>query len=139
MNTYIYLLNLICRGETPTVTADLKPLGTDAEKPYLDQASCLIAVFAKTKQEDEETGVTSQTYYPIESTCLATGILITALHTAGIATLTHTPKPMRFLNEILGLENYFKPLFLLVTGYPEEPVMVPKIERKPFNEIATVY
>lgn len=117
---------------------DLKHLGTDASKPYLESGATLIAIFAKLKELSPE-GELTPTYYPMESTCIAAGMLISSLHQAGIATLTHTPKPMKFLNELLGLENYYRPLILLVAGYPKEPVMIPKISKKRFEEIAEYY
>ncbi len=77
-------------------------------------------------------------YYPVESVGIATGILITALHTAGLATLTHTPSPMGFLNEILGRPaDSERPFLLLVTGYPAAGVRVPDISRKPIEAIST--
>ena len=76
-------------------------------------------------------------YYPTESVGLATGMLIAALHTAGLATLTHTPSPMKFLNQILGRGKNERPFLLLVTGYPAPHVQVPDIHRKPLGEIAT--
>ena len=120
-----------------TWLVDLEPLETDHVKAYLDEAPFLIAVFAKRKQEVN--GVMKKTYYPVESTSLATGILISSLHRSGLATLTHTPKPIGFLNEVLGLESHFKPQMLLVTGYPKLPVRVPKLKRKNLEEISGVY
>ena len=117
---------------------DLKPLGTDSDKPYLERASHLIAIFAKLKDEGDGDSF-GRTYYPIESTCIATGILITALHNAGVGTLTHTPKPLKFLNRSLGLASHYRPLILLVAGYPEQPVSVPRLERKSLGEITKFY
>jgi nitroreductase len=76
-------------------------------------------------------------YYPVESTGLATGILITALHEAGLATLTHTPSPMKFLNEILGRPKSERPFLLLVVGYPADDAAVPDIERKPLEDFTS--
>ena len=110
----------------------LRPLGTDSEKPFLETAPCLIAVFLQ-KYGELPDGRKVKHYYPVESTGLATGLLITALHTAGLATLTHTPSPMKFLNEILGRPKSERPFLLLVVGYPADDARVPDIERKPLD------
>jgi nitroreductase len=112
--------------------AALEPLGTDSNKPFLETAPYLIAVFLQ-KFGELPDGRKVKHYYPVESTGLATGILITALHHAGLATLTHTPSPMKFLNEILGRPKRERPFLLLVTGYPAEDAQVPDIERKPLE------
>jgi len=114
----------------------LKPFGTDAEKPFLETAPWLIAVFLQKFGEDEH-GDKVKHYYPTESTGLATGILITALHEAGLATLTHTPSPMKFLNEILGRPKTERPFLLLVVGYPAADCEVPDIKRKSLDATAT--
>ena len=114
----------------------LAPLGTDANKPFLESAPYLIAVFLQ-KFGTDENGETVKHYYPTESTGLATGLLITALHTAGLATLTHTPSPMKFLNEILGRPISERPFLLLVVGYPSEDAEVPAITRKELEEFTT--
>lgn len=111
----------------------LAPLGTDEHKPFLETAPYLIAVFLK-KFGELEDGRKVKHYYPAESTGLATGMLITALHHAGLATLTHTPSPMKFLNEILGRPKSERPFLLLVVGYPAEDARVPDIARKPLEE-----
>lgn len=111
----------------------LAPLGTDEHKPFLETAPYLIAVFLQ-KFGELEDGRKVKHYYPAESTGLATGILITALHQAGLATLTHTPSPMKFLNEILGRPKSERPFLLLVTGYPDANARVPDIERKPLED-----
>lgn len=111
----------------------LEPLGTDADKPFLEKAPFLIAVFLQ-KYGVLEDGRRVKHYYPTESTGLATGILITALHTAGLATLTHTPSPMKFLNEILDRPKNERPFLLLVVGYPAEDATVPDIERKSLGQ-----
>lgn len=116
---------------------DLKFLGTNSSKPYLTEAPALIAVFSRTNHE--YLGLPVRTYYPNESTGIATGFLLTALHSAGIATLTHTPKPMFFLNEVLNLEKTFRPYMIIVAGYPKEPVELPRIERKQLHEIMQEY
>ena len=110
----------------------LKPLGTDSSKPFLETAPYLIAVFLQ-KFGELEDGRKVKHYYPVESTGLATGILITALHRAGLATLTHTPSPMKFLNDILGRPKSERPFLLLVVGYPAEDAEVPDITRKPLD------
>ena len=114
----------------------LAPLGTDERKPFLEEAPWLIAVFSKNSYETVEGGK-HQTYYPKESVGIATGFLIAALHAAGLATLTHTPSPMRFMNEILERSANEKPFLLLVVGYPTEGAQVPDITKKPLDEIAT--
>ena len=116
----------------------LAPLGTDSDKPFLERAPWLIAVFVQTWGVLPD-GRRVKHYYPNESTGLAVGMLIAALHQAGLATLTHTPSPMRFLNEILGRPSNEKPFLLLVVGFPEEDAKVPDIRRKPLDEIATFF
>jgi len=116
--------------------AALQPLGTDDQKPFLDTAPYLIAVFLQ-KFGELPDGRKVKHYYPVESTGLAAGILITALHTAGLATLTHTPSPMKFLNEILGRPKSERPFLLLVVGYPADDARVPDIKRKSLEEIAS--
>ncbi|MEQ8205158.1 MAG: nitroreductase family protein [Woeseia sp.] len=111
----------------------LKPLGTDTNKPFLETAPWLIAVFLR-KYDIRADGSKVKHYYPAESTGLATGLLITALHRAGLACLTHTPSPMSFLNEILGRPKSERPFLLLVTGYPADDARVPDISRKPLND-----
>jgi nitroreductase len=113
----------------------LSPLGTDASKPFLETAPWLIAIF------EERWGLTPggerrKHYYPTESVGIATGMLIAALHHAGLATLTHTPSPMKFLNEILGRPRNERPFLLLVTGYPAPGATVPDIQRRPLEEVA---
>jgi len=117
---------------SPEWLAALEPLGTDSSKPFLETAPYLIAVFLQ-KFGELPDGRKVKHYYPVESTGLATGILITALHHAGLATLTHTPSPMKFLNEILGRPNSERPFLLLVAGYPADDVEVPDISRKPLE------
>ena len=114
----------------------LAPLGTNAEKPFLEIAPHLIAVFAAGHSELDD-GRRVKNYYVSESVGIATGMLIAALHHAGLATLTHTPSPMRFLNEILERPRDERPYLLLVTGYPAEGAMVPRIGKKTLSEIAT--
>ncbi len=113
----------------------LAPLGTDWRKPFLEIAPYLIIVFQINSVTDDETGEQEPTYYASESTGIAVGLLLAALHTAGLATLTHTPSPMRFLSEILGRPKSEKPFVLIPVGYPAEDACVPDIERKPLDEI----
>lgn len=114
----------------------LKPLGTDSNKPFLETAPYLIAVFLQ-KFGELPDGRKVKHYYPAESTGLATGILITALHHAGLATLTHTPSPMKFLNEILRRPGSERPFLLLVVGYPAEDAEVPDLSRKELEEFTS--
>lgn len=116
--------------------AALAPLGTDASKPFLEIAPWLIAVFYEAYGIGPG-GERQKRYYPMDSAGIATGVLITALHHAGLATLTHTPSPMAFLNAILGRPDNERPFVLLVVGYPAPGATVPAIERKPLGEIAT--
>lgn len=114
----------------------LSPLGTDEQKPFLETAPYLIAVFVESHGLRPD-GQKVKHYYATESTGLATGMLITALHHSGLATLTHTPSPMGFLNDILGRPRNERPFLLLVVGYPAENAHVPAIARKPLHAIAT--
>ena len=113
----------------------LEPLGTDASKPFLETAPYLIVIFLK-KFSSGEAGEKLKNYYTAESVGIATGMLIAALHNAGVATLTHTPSPMKFLNEILGRPSTEKPYMILVAGLPAEGAQVPAIDKKPLGEIA---
>ncbi len=114
----------------------LAPLGTDEHKPFLETAPYLIVIFAEKYQLDEK-GQKQKNYYVPESVGIASGMLIAALHNAGLATLTHTPSPMKFLNKILGRPEQEKPLMILVVGYPETDAEVPDISRKTLAEIAS--
>lgn len=114
----------------------LAPLGTDANKPFLEVAPWLIAVFAESYGEDES-GERVKNYYVQESVGIATGLLISAAHAAGLATLTHTPSPMRFLGALLGRPDRERPFLILVIGHPAEGALVPSLVRKPLEEIAT--
>jgi nitroreductase len=113
----------------------LEPLGTDAEKPFLETAPWLIAIFAE--RYGVVDGEKRKNYYVTESVGIATGMLITALHHAGLATLTHTPSPMDFLNQILDRPERERPFLLLVVGYPADDAIVPEIGKKAMNQIAT--
>jgi iodotyrosine deiodinase len=110
----------------------LSVLGTDADKPFLETAPWLIAIFYERFGLDAE-GNKHKRYYPQESTGIATGLLIAALHRAGLATLTHTPSPMGFLNELLGRPRNEMPFLLLVVGHPVDDCQVPAIERLPLE------
>ena len=114
----------------------LSPLGTQAQKPFLDRAPCLIAIFAQKYGLDGQ-GNKIKHYYVKESVGIATGFLITALHHAGLVSLTYTPSPMDFLNKILGRPIHEKAFMILVAGYPENDVMVPNINKKALGEIVT--
>ena len=115
----------------------LQPLGTDASKPFLEIAPWLIAVFIR-RFERLPDGSKRKHYYTDESVGLATGLLLAAIHHAGLVSLTHTPSPMKFLNEILNRpKDIERPFLLLVVGYPAAGAMVPDIGRKPLTEIAT--
>jgi len=113
----------------------LAPLGTDEQKPFLETAPYLIAIFGKTHSTLPD-GRRVKNYYVNESVGIATGFLITALHHAGLVALTHTPSPMGFLNAILNRPSEEKPFLLLVTGFPAEDAQVPVITKKPLKEIA---
>jgi iodotyrosine deiodinase len=114
----------------------LAPIGTDSNKPFLEVAPWLIAVFAQPFRTLED-GTRSPTYYAIESVGIATGILVTAVHTCGLVALTHTPSPMGFLNRILERPSHEKPFVLLVVGHPAGDAQVPDIERKSLEEISS--
>jgi nitroreductase len=121
---------------TPEWLADLAPLGTDASKPFLETAPWLIAIFAE-RWRRFPNGAKRANYYVPESVGIATGFLIAALHHAGLATLTHTPSPMGFLNGILDRPANEKPFLLLVVGHPAEDARVPVITKKPLDSIST--
>jgi nitroreductase len=117
---------------------DLAPLGTDANKPFLQTAPYLIGVFQQRFGTTEE-GDKQKHYYATESVGLATGLLISALHNAGLACLTHTPSPMKFLNEIMHRPKSERPFVLLVVGYPADGAVVPDISKKSLSEIASFF
>jgi nitroreductase len=121
---------------TPDWLEDLAPLGTDADKPFLEQAPWLIGIFAE-RWRDGAHGTRRANYYVPESVGIATGFLIAALHHAGLATLTHTPSPMGFLNRILERPAREKPFLLLVVGHPADGAQVPVITKKPLDGVAT--
>jgi nitroreductase len=113
----------------------LAHLGTDWEKPFLETAPWLIAIFGR-RYGAGENGSKVKHYYVPESVGIASGFLITALHNAGLATLTHTPSPMGFLNEICGRPDSEKAYILLVVGYPAEGCVVPRITKKSLDEVS---
>lgn len=114
----------------------LAPLGTDASKPFLEAAPCLIAVFARPRGRLPD-GRPVKHYYVAESVGIATGFLLAALHHAGLATLTHTPSPMGFLNDLLGRPADERAFLLLVVGYPATGATVPRITKMALDEFAT--
>ncbi len=114
----------------------LDPLGTDDEKPFLETAPYLIGSFVQRFAVAAD-GRKVKHYYAQESVGIAMGMLITAIHNAGLVSLTHTPSPMGFLNEILGRPDSERPFLLLVVGYPADDALVPNIERKPLSEISS--
>jgi nitroreductase len=115
---------------------DLAPLGTDEHKPYLEIAPYLIAIFAQ-NYRILAGGRRAKNYYVTESVGIATGMLITAIHHAGLVSLTHTPSPMGFLNQILGRPKNERPFLILVVGYPADDAVVPDIGKKALQDIAT--
>lgn len=123
-------------GKAPQEWLDaLEHLGTDEHKPFLVRAPWLIVIFAES-YEILPDGSKTKNYYVTESVGIATGMLITALHHAGLVTLTHTPSPMKFLNGLLGRPDNERPFLILVAGYPEEDATVPDITKKPIEDIA---
>lgn len=117
---------------------DLAPLGTDAQKPFLETAPWLVAVFAERYGLDNS-GDRTKNYYITESVGIATGLLITAFHLAGLATLTHTPSPMKFLNTILHRPKRERPFVLMVVGYAAADAQIPRAAtmKKPLGAIST--
>ena len=116
---------------------DLKVFGTDWNKPFLEIAPWLIIVFRKTY--DLEDGIKSKNYYVQESVGLAAGMLLTAIHRAGLVSLTHTPSPMNFLSKVLNRPENEKPFLLIPVGYPADDAEVPDIQRKPLEDISVLY
>ncbi len=115
--------------------AALRPLGTDENKPHLTDAPCLVVVFAQRYYLDERTGDKHKHYYVDESVGIAVGMLLTALHLAGLAALVHTPSPMRFLGEVLGRPRNEKAFAVIPVGYPADDAVVPDLERKPLDQV----
>jgi iodotyrosine deiodinase len=116
---------------------DLEKFETDWHKDFLEIAPCLIVVFKKTYDLNE--GDRSKNYYVNESVGLACGFLLTAIHSAGLVALTHTPSPMGFLHEILERPDNEKPFLLIPVGYPSENAMVPDLKRKALEDVAQFY
>lgn len=114
----------------------LEPLGTNISKPFLEQAPWLVVIFAQSYSIAEDGSQVSH-YYVQESVGIATGFLIAALHHAGLACLTYTPSPMRFLNKLLDRPSNEKPFLILVTGYPADGAFVPDIDKKELDEITS--
>jgi iodotyrosine deiodinase len=114
----------------------LAPLGTDEHKPFLEKAPYLIVIFAKSYERLPD-GKKVKQYYSQESVGIACGILITAIHNAGLVSLTHTPSPMNFLNKILKRPKNERPFLLLVVGHPARGAKIPNIKKKPLSDIAT--
>lgn len=117
---------------------DLKPLGTDWHKPFLETAPYLIIIF-KHSYELTKNGQKKNNYYVQESVGIATGFLLAAIHNAGLVALTHTPSPMGFLSKILNRPENEKPFLLIPIGYPATECWVPDIQRKVLEEIAVFY
>ncbi len=126
------------RRATPQWLADLAPIGTDADKPFLDIAPWLIIVFKMMKTDPDASGEQGKVYYVDESVGIATGMLITAIHQAGLVTLTHTPSPMGFLAKVLNRPAHERPFLLLPVGYPADNCTVPDIHRKPLDDILVI-
>jgi iodotyrosine deiodinase len=120
----------------PEWLAALAPLGTGPDKPFLEMAPVLIAIFGQS-YEVRDDGSKARNYYVTESVGIATGMLIAALHLAGLATLTHTPSPMGFLRTLLDRPANERPFLLLVVGYPASDATVPRITKKPLHQICT--
>lgn len=114
----------------------LAPLGTDSNKPFLETAPYLIVIFSKSLDVLPD-GTKLKTYYAVESTGIAVGFLISAIHNTGLVCLTHTPSPMKFLNDICERPQNEKPFLVLVVGYPAENAKVPDIVKKGLNEVTT--
>ncbi|HKL03746.1 MAG TPA: nitroreductase family protein [Cryomorphaceae bacterium] len=116
---------------------DLKPLGTDHNKPFLEDAPYVIVVFKKVFTKEGETR--KQNYYVNESVGIATGMLLSALHCAGLSTLTHTPSPMNFLCKILGRPENEKPYLVIPVGFAHKENLAPNIQKKPLEEVLSEY
>ncbi|KPP96401.1 MAG: Nitroreductase [Bacteroidetes bacterium HLUCCA01] len=118
--------------------ADIGGLPVDASKPYLEEAPALIVVFKQSYRVDEE-GYRRKNYYVNESVGIASGLLLAAIHQAGLVTVTHTPSPMKFMNDILERPHYESAILLMPVGYPAEGTTVPDLTRKSLDEIARFY
>ena len=116
---------------------DLKPIGTDWHKPFLEEAPWLVIIFKRVFEMED--GEKKNNYYVNESVGIACGMIISAIHKAGLVTLTHTPSPMNFLTKILNRPENERPYLLLPIGYPKDEVYVPDIKRKSLEEVAVFY
>ncbi len=116
---------------------DLRAIGTDEHKPFLEIAPWLIVVF-KLMKDDDPTNPSDQVYYVNESVGIAVGMLLAAAHFAGLAALTHTPSPMKFLGPILNRPKYERPYLLIPIGYPADDCVVPDLQRKSLEQIMVV-
>ena len=125
------------RRASETWLGDLHPMGTDEHKPFLEVAPWLIVVF-KCMKDDRADAVSDQVYYVNESVGIAVGLLLAAIHHAGLVALTHTPSPMKFLARILDRPDSERPYLLIPVGWPAEGCTVPDIHRKPLEEIMIV-
>ena len=117
---------------------DLEPIGTDWKKPFLEEAPYLIVVFKRAYETDKD-GNKQNNYYVNESVGIACGMLISAIHHAGLVTLTHTPSPMNFLQKILERPENERPFLLIPVGYPADDASVPDLKRKGIDEIMVHY
>lgn len=127
------------RRANPDWLRDLQAMGTDDQKPFLETAPWLIVVF-KLMKDDTPGNESDQVYYVSESVGIACGLLLAAVHHAGLVALTHTPSPMKFLTQILRRPDYERPFLLIPVGYPADPpnCVVPDIHRKPLEQIMLV-
>jgi len=117
--------------------ADLAPLGTDTNKPFIEDAPWVIVAFKRVYEHEDN--VKHNNYYVNESIGIACGMLISAIHNAGLVTLTHTPSPMNFLAKLLERPSNERAFLLLPIGYPKDPAYVPDLNRKPLDEVAVFY
>lgn len=116
---------------------DLKPFGTNAEKPFLEEAPWLLVVFKRAYELENDTK--HNNYYVNESVGLAAGMLLAAIHNAGLASLTHTPSPMNFLCKVLNRPANERPFLLIPVGYPAPDAQVPDLERKTLDQVRVFY
>jgi len=116
---------------------DLAPLGTNDVKEFIEDAPWILVIFKRVYEIEDGKNVNN--YYVNESVGIAAGMLISAIHNAGLVTLTHTPSPMKFLTKVLDRPSNERPYLLLPVGYPKEPIYVPNISRKELNNIAVLY
>jgi len=126
------------RRANPEWLSDLAYLGTDASKPFIEDAPWVIVVFKMMKTDPDAQGRQGQVYYANESVGIACGFLLAAIHHAGLVTLTHTPSPMGFLSELLGRPDHERAFIVLPVGYAAEGCTVPNLERKPLSDVLVV-